>query len=664
MDVLIHPSTHPTADAVAQSLTSLLAPHYLPQLISSAALASPAYPWHSTCALLVLLGPPADHTAVRKYIETGGRVLALGAGTKQSHGIFGTHDSLHALSGGGVLGLRTDTSILRLTEGLTSFYIDFPTQTPSQATIDIDAAQIDVSRVPLAKVDVDASKVNVLARFSNDNSLAGVSSQGGHIAIWSCAPFLHEKLVHVTFAALGLCFGAPPYDRQPPATHILPQLLLASPTNWNARNLVLQSLFPERDIHDAFASFGFQPDDGKAPRQLDELSDKMRFSDANNSFHFHPVSEFSSTGGSDHPILQLLRQSATSSTEEVKDVILPKQPLTLGQEQLYTPLFSPSTFFSALDQFRVRDNSAHADASSSWKMGDVLMYGEVVTSTQSLLDKNPKFLRALPSPILSFASKQTAGRGRGANAWVSPEGCILMSLLTRVPLKSTGSGALPARSIRASNLIFVQYLFAIAVAEACDVLDPSGRWADKIKLKWPNDVYGEFPAAQKEPGKKYEWKKLGGILVNLHFEGGMVDIIIGCGLNVLNEPPIASLAQLGALGSDTQASSNPRIERVAAAILASFERIWESFLDDEERGFEPFLDRYTSRWLHSNQIVTLTTTTPHTTVRIEGITTDYGLLRTVPLSGGRASGSSHYIDLQPDGNSFDMMKGLIKVKGT
>lgn len=62
-----------------------------------------------------------------------------------------------------------------------------------------------------------------------------------------------------------------------------------------------------------------------------------------------------------------------------------------------------------------------------------------------------------------------------------------------------------------------------------------------------------------------------------------------------------------------------------------------------------------------NQIVTVTTRTPHITVRIQGVTTDHGLLRTVPVHAGYGS---HYIDLQPDGNSFDMMKGLIKVKET
>lgn len=76
-------------------------------------------------------------------------------------------------------------------------------------------------------------------------------------------------------------------------------------------------------------------------------------------------------------------------------------------------------------------------------------------------------------------------------------------------------------------------------------------------------------------------------------------LLLGCGLNVLNEPPVASLAQLEALGSHDGAPSQLRVERVSAAILASFERVWESFLETEDRGFEPFLDRYTSKWVHS-----------------------------------------------------------------
>jgi biotin---protein ligase len=58
--------------------------------------------------------------------------------------------------------------------------------------------------------------------------------------------------------------------------------------------------------------------------------------------------------------------------------------------------------------------------------------------------------------------------------------------------------------------------------------------------------------------------------------------------------------------------------------------------------------------------VTLTTVSPPLKVRILGITDDHGLLRTVPE--GREPKEGQFIDLQPDGNSFDMMAGLIKRK--
>ena len=80
----------------------------------------------------------------------------------------------------------------------------------------------------------------------------------------------------------------------------------------------------------------------------------------------------------------------------------------------------------------------------------------------------------------------------------------------------------------------------------------------------------------------------------------------------------------------------------------------------------------------SNEIVEVTTVTPPQRVKIVGITPDYGLLRTLPIGqsnprgyGGLGYGaysgshqSSPFIDLQPDGNSFDIMAGLIKSKST
>lgn len=66
---------------------------------------------------------------------------------------------------------------------------------------------------------------------------------------------------------------------------------------------------------------------------------------------------------------------------------------------------------------------------------------------------------------------------------------------------------------------------------------------------------------------------------------------------------------------------------------------------------------------YSDQVVTLTTVDPHIRVRIIGITSDYGFLRTMPEGPGHSSHRGEpFIDLQPDGNSFDIMAGLIKIK--
>lgn len=61
----------------------------------------------------------------------------------------------------------------------------------------------------------------------------------------------------------------------------------------------------------------------------------------------------------------------------------------------------------------------------------------------------------------------------------------------------------------------------------------------------------------------------------------------------------------------------------------------------------------------SDQIITLQETGK--SHRIIGITPDMGLLRTIPV-GAIGSAPSKYVDLQPDGNSFDMLKGLIRTK--
>ena len=157
--------------------------------------------------------------------------------------------------------------------------------------------------------------------------------------------------------------------------------------------------------------------------------------------------------------------------------------------------------------------------------------------------------------------------------------------------------------------------------------------------------------------------------------------ISGCGLNVFNDPPMTSLVHLLAASSPRRQTLS--MERTAAVILVRFERMWNQFIDGKG-SFEPFLESYLSRWMHryplpdihiphslstnihSDQQMMLTTVTPPVPVRIRGITLDHGLLRTVLERPKDTSfdpwSEEEFVDLQPDGNSFDLMKGMIKTK--
>ncbi|EIW81642.1 class II aaRS and biotin synthetase [Coniophora puteana RWD-64-598 SS2] len=440
----------------------------------------------------------------------------------------------------------------------------------------------------------------------------------------------------------------------------LPQLLLAHPSRWRAQKTVVNALFPE----------------GKEHQRLEGVSGvhgaekTLVFPDANDTFHYHffntdlPLPH-AGTSSPHHPILALLPSSASSSNEKsTKQVIVPPSPLSADVERAYTPIFSPSAFFAALDVFRTGRQEKREE---NWALGDVLFYSEVVTSTQTMLDKNHILLGSLPTPLVSFASTQLTGRGRGSNVWqnILPGSCMQMSTLIKVGMRMPpGSSVQPKiqPAIRSHNLVFAQYLFGIAVVQACKALNPSTnavQWADRVKLKWPNDVYGRFPVRGEDGKTTVELKKLGGILTNSVFGNGTIDIIIGCGFNITTTSPWASLSELIAACSAEACvpvpdGAVPTVERTAAAILAAFDSLWTNFAEIDS--FDGFLDVYHQSWLHTGQKITLTTTEPHEEVTIVGLTPDYGLLR------AKSNRTGEEFALQPDGNSLDMMKGLIKAK--
>ncbi|ORY61435.1 biotin-protein ligase [Pseudomassariella vexata] len=297
-----------------------------------------------------------------------------------------------------------------------------------------------------------------------------------------------------------------------------------------------------------------------------------------------------------------------------------------------TPYFNHHAFYGNLKAYRDIDTEAE-----EW--GDFLLYGEVVTSTNTLLDKNHNLLSKAPSGFTLTATTQIAGRGRGSNVWVSPAGSLVFSTVINHPAHLA-----PSRPI-----VFIQYISAIAIVEAIKTYD-KGYTELPVKLKWPNDIYAVDPS---KPASPPTYVKIGGILSNCAYSSGSYQIVLGIGLNTTNGRPTTSLDAL--LPSHLPPF---RIEKLLARILTRIEVLYKQFL---RQGFSKELEElYYSYWLHGRQIVTLEA---HGGVkaRIMGITTDWGLLKAEELgSDDRPTGKMWA--LQSDENSFDFFRNLVKRK--
>ncbi|KAF8944663.1 biotin holocarboxylase synthetase [Haplosporangium gracile] len=312
-----------------------------------------------------------------------------------------------------------------------------------------------------------------------------------------------------------------------------------------------------------------------------------------------------------------------------------------------TPLFVMDDYFQHLKKIR--------PPTQQFTFGNSLLYGEVVSSTQTMLDKNFAFCQHLPTGFVCNATVQTAGRGRGRNSWISPPGCLQFSMVLRHPFQA-----------RHASAVFVQYLVALAVVES--VCSLPGYEELPLKLKWPNDIYAEAPLEEgEEPapeGTAPRMVKVGGVLVNSNFSGSEFLLVAGCGINTTNPNPTTSINHLIRYHNKKTGKNLSFFtqETLLAHILVKLEQMYNTFLQGNGTGFAQLEQTYYKRWLHTNAFVTLTTMTPHRRVRIQGITLDYGLLKTVGVDEQGRDIVGEEFRLQPDGNSFDMLKGLISTK--
>ncbi|KAL2366257.1 hypothetical protein RJZ56_000714 [Blastomyces dermatitidis] len=306
-----------------------------------------------------------------------------------------------------------------------------------------------------------------------------------------------------------------------------------------------------------------------------------------------------------------------------------------------TPCFNHHAFYGNLKEYRAQSKE-HIH-----EFGSNILYGEVVTSTSTLLEKNTQLLRRLPHGFVATATVQVAGRGRGSNVWVSPSGQLMFSAVVKHAVEKMAR----------APVVFIQYIAAIAIAQAIKSYD-NGYENMPIKLKWPNDIYALDPT---QPDSK-SYTKITGILVNAHYSSAEYIAVVGIGINALNPSPTTSLnALLSALEqkSPTNKKLPPlTLEKLLARILTTFESLYTRFL---RTGFDQyFFDSYYADWLHMDQIVTLEAE-GGVRARIKGITGDYGLLVAEEL-GWEDRPTGKMWELQSDSNSFDFFKGLIKRK--
>jgi BirA family transcriptional regulator, biotin operon repressor / biotin---[acetyl-CoA-carboxylase] ligase len=165
----------------------------------------------------------------------------------------------------------------------------------------------------------------------------------------------------------------------------------------------------------------------------------------------------------------------------------------------------------------------------------------VVASTNDRLKEKAR--AGAPEWTVVLADRQTAGRGRAGQRWVSPEGNVFLSVLLRPALAPPLITLIPLAT-------------GLAVAEAL------GESGVDSRLKWPNDLVAAG-------------RKLAGILVeSVSGAAGLEAAVVGIGVNVALDPeqlPPELRERVTSVSAQTGRAAT--VPDVAAAVLARL-RVW------------------------------------------------------------------------------------------
>ena len=202
--------------------------------------------------------------------------------------------------------------------------------------------------------------------------------------------------------------------------------------------------------------------------------------------------------------------------------------------------------------------------------------------------------------------------------------------------------------IEGHKLPLLQYATTLAVVQALEALVERDIHDDSngtkfARIKWPNDIY-------------IDKTKVGGVLCQSVYKGkGIFQLISGLGINMDNEEPTYCVNQV------LRNANKPEISRehLLALVVPRLMRAYKVICEDS---FDPLHEQYYSYWLHSGQKLRVKgdaeakENTKEKDVVVTGLSKDGFLL--AKDEGGEV------VELYPDGNSLDLMLGLICKKKT
>ncbi|XP_067648145.1 uncharacterized protein Hcs isoform X2 [Eurosta solidaginis] len=258
-------------------------------------------------------------------------------------------------------------------------------------------------------------------------------------------------------------------------------------------------------------------------------------------------------------------------------------------------------------------------------IGRLVIYAPIVSSSMNVVSE-----LELTDGIAVLVRQQTEGVGRSNNLWLSPLGCAMFSIQLHISLDTPLGGRLP----------LLQHLIGAAVV---NTLKGNETYKNlDIHLKWPNDIYANGV------------QKIGGIIVKTIMSGPKVIVNLGCGINLDNEKPTTCI---NAMIREQNLKNHSKIPilKYEQFVALTFNEI-ENLLEKVKLGkFDYFYNLYYKLWMHDSQNVKICDTSgKQHDATIIGID-DIGYLKVKTVQGLIET-------VQPDGNSFDMLQGLIVPK--